>query len=396
MKKRKAWRIAIIIIVIIAITIGIAQCAKKKTAAALKKMTSKTEESYKVKRGKIVSNIEITGEIQPQVTVQIKSKVSGKVVKFYVDENDYVKSGQKIADIEPDYNQASTLSAIQSRLKIAEIRLKNAEKDSNDKALLFSQNSISEKELTTARDELTTAQLEFRQAQQQYDLVKELDTGKAVTPVYATASGTVIQRAIQEGEMITSSNSTYGEGSVLVKVADLSKMVVKANINEVDIAKFKKGQNAIVKVDALPYEEFTGKITKIAPMATTVNNAIVFPVEISLDKPGSMLKPGMTGNISIIGETRENVLIIPIRAVFTDDKNQDIVYLYKDTAVKATARKDDTKLPQAPAKPIATPVKLGSNDLQMVEVVEGLKEGDKISLTEPGGGSGTDFFTGGF
>ena len=63
--------------------------------------------------------------------------------------------------------------------------------------------------------------------------------------------------------------------------------MVKANINEVDIAKFKLGQIASVKVDALPYEEFSGKITKIAPMATTVNNAIVFPVEIRLDNPGT-------------------------------------------------------------------------------------------------------------
>jgi HlyD family secretion protein len=386
MKKRKTWLIVLIIVILLVITSTVLKsCSKAKLAAA---KTGTQEESYTVKRGDIVSSIEITGEIQPQVTVQIKSKVSGKIVKFYVKESDFVKSGQIIADIEPDYNQASTLASIRSRLSTSEIRLKNAQKDLNDKQQMAAQNYISQTEVTTAQDELTSARLDYKQSLQQYELVKELDTDSKVTHVYATASGTVIQRPVQEGEMITSSNSSYSDGSVILKVADLSKMIVLANINEVDIAKFRLGQIATVKVDALPYDEFSGSITKIAAMASTVNNAIVFPVEIKLDKPGSSLKPGMTGNVSITGETRENVLVIPIRAVFTDDKNQDVVYLYKSGTAAATTTSAKTaktaKAKTGIALPtVATPVKLGGNDLQNVEVLAGLKEGDKISLTEP-------------
>lgn len=379
--KRKYKRIGLIILVLILLAVGVKLCSGKKAA----KPAVTDNNAYTVARGDIASSIEITGEIQPQVVVQIKSKVSGKVVKFYADESDYVRSGQIIADIEPDYNQASTLSSIQSRLKTAEIRLRNAEKDYADKQRLVAQNYVSQKEADLAKDELDSAQMEYRQAEQQYELVKELDTGKKVTHVYATASGTVIQRPVQEGEMITSSNTTYGEGSVIMKVADLKKMVVKANINEVDIAKFSVGQKAIIKVDALPYDNFEGKITKIAPMAATLSNAKVFPVEISILDPAPLLKPGMTGNVSIKGETRQNVLVIPIRAVYTDDKNQDIVYLYKDGTAKTDSVKTADKS-SSPA-PVATPVRLGSNDLQMVEVLEGLKEGDKISLTEPAKGS---------
>jgi len=382
MKRKKKWLIIIIIIIVLLVLVSVMKnCSRKKSAAA---DPAQQEDSYKVERGKIVSTIEITGEIQPHVTVQIKSKVSGKVVKFYADESDYVKTGQIIADIEPDYTQASTLASVRTRLKTSEIRLKNAQKDLSDKQQMVIQKYISQKEADLAQDELESAQLEYQQALQQYELIKELDTGSKVTHVYATASGTVIQRAIQEGEMITSSNSAYGEGSVIMKVADLKKMIVKANINEVDIAKFKLGQIAAVKVDALPYEEFSGTITKIAPMATTVNNAIVFPVEISLDNAGTLLKPGMTGNVSISGETKDNVLIIPIRAVYTDDKNQDIVYVYKTGSPPDSVKKETAKKTTAKTAPqtVATPVKLGSNDLQMVEVLEGLKEGDKISLTE--------------
>jgi len=383
--RKKKWLIVIIVIIIIAAFLGVKSCNKSKAALTV---DNNQDDTYTVARGKIVSSIEITGEIQPQVTVQIKSRVSGKIVRFYADESDYIKTGQIIADIEPDYNQASTLASVRSRLKTAEIRLKNAEKDLSDKRQMVTQNYVSQKEADLAKDELDSAQLEYQQALQQYELIKELDTGKNVTHVYATASGTVIQRPVQEGEMIVSSNSSFAEGSVLMKVADLKRMVVKANINEVDIAKFRIGQQAKVKVDALPYDEFSGKITRIAPMAVTVNNAIVFPVEIRLDNAGATLRPGMTGNVSISGETRDNVLIIPIRAVYTDDKNQDIVYLIKsDTtksvAAKKTARQGKAGTGTSLAQKTATPVKLGSNDLQMVEVLAGLKEGDRISLTQP-------------
>ncbi len=392
--RKKIWIIIIIVLLLIVVGVVVKSCKSKAKAKA---NPVAMQESYTVVRGKIESKIEITGEIQPQTTVQIKSKVSGKVVKFYADENDYVKTGQIIADIEPDYNQASTLASVRSRLKTSEIRLKNAEKDVTDKTQMVAQNYISQKEADLAKDELESARLEHQQALQQYELVKELDTGSKVTHVYATASGTVILRAIQEGEMIVSSNTSYGEGSVIMKVADLSRMIVKSNINEVDIAKFKTGQAATIKVDALPYEEFTGKITKIAPMAIVDNNVRVFPVEISFGKTSTQLKPGMTGNVSILGETKNNVLIIPIRAVFTDDKNQDVVYLNKPEAAKSTTTAKATKNTAtskavsgtAIAQPTATPVKLGSNDLQMVEVVQGLKEGDKISLTEPAGKANT-------
>jgi HlyD family secretion protein len=383
--RKKVWRIIGIILVIVIIGFVVKGVIKKKTVTP---NLAQIEDSYTVTRGKIVSSIEITGEIQPQVVVQIKSKVSGKVVKFYVDENDYVKTGQIIADIEPDYNQASTLAAVRSRLKSSEIRLRNAEKDLNDKRQLLSQKYISIKEADLAKDELDSAQLEYQQALQQYELIKELDTGSNVTHVYATASGTVIQKPVQEGEMIVSSNSSYAEGSVILKVADLKRMIVKSNINEVDIAKFKLGQTATIKVEALPYDEFEGKITKIAAMAIVENNARVFPVELSLSKPSALLKPGMTGNVSIKGETKDNVLVIPIRAVFTDKKNQDVVYLYQADSTQAVnpnakGKTDKTKAVAAAPKTVSTPVKLGSNDMQNVEVIEGLKEGDKISLTEP-------------
>jgi len=374
MRKKWKWIIGILLLVIIVIAIIKISGKKGKTDP-----NATTEESYTVANGDIISKVEITGEVQPQTVVAIKSRVSGKIIKFYVDENDFVKQGQIIADIEPDYNQANILFNTKAQLQRSEIRLANARKDETDKAELLRQNFISQKEYDSAKDELLSAQIEQRQASDQYELIRDLDTSSKVIPVFATASGVVIERKINAGEMVQSSISSYGEGTVVVKIADLSKMVVKSNINEVDIGKFRLQQSAKITLDAIPYEEFSGKITKLAPAAISENNAKVFPIEVSINADGSKVKPGMTANLSIVGESRYNVLVIPIRAIFSDENNQDIVYLIPPSDTLKSSGKEPPK-----QSPKAVKVKLGNNDLQMVEVLSGLKPGDKIALTEPG------------
>ncbi|MDZ4120863.1 MAG: efflux RND transporter periplasmic adaptor subunit, partial [Candidatus Cloacimonadaceae bacterium] len=213
---RKKWKIIIgIILVLVIAAVVIQQYNKRKTAKAPQ---VSTEDTHTVILGDIISKIEITGEVQPQTVVSIKSRVSGKIVKLYADENDYVKAGQIIADIEPDYNQANTLFNTKAQLHQAEIRLKNATKDESDKKELLRQNYISQKEYDLAVDELNSAGISYKQASDQYELIRDLDTSAKVTPVYATASGMVIERKINEGEMVQSSINTFGEGTVVMKI----------------------------------------------------------------------------------------------------------------------------------------------------------------------------------
>lgn len=374
---RKKWIIIIGIVVILIVAVwGLGRCGKAAMGKAFLNMEPQT---HTVNRGDIESRIEITGEVQPQTVVSIKSKVSGKIVKFYVAENDYVRQGQIIADIEPDYNQANTLFSTKAQLERAELRLENARKDLADKEVLLQKEYISQEMYDAAADALTSALIEYKQASNQYEMIRELDVPGKVTHVFATASGVVIERKVNEGEMVQSSMNSFGEGTVVMKIADLSKMIVQSNINEVDIAKFSLGQHAEISLDALPYDNFVGTITKIAPMAIIENNAKVFPVEISINATGEKAKPGMTAAVSILGESRRDVLTIPIRAVFSNDDDEDIVYLLPPAS---TGKGKDTKAASAPPKPIPTLVKLGANDMQMVEVISGIKEGDVISLTD--------------
>ena len=384
---RKKYKIGIGIgIVAILIISVLSQCGKAKKAFPV---AAATETNYTVKTGDIINKIDITGEVQPQSVVSLKSKVSGKIVRFYVDENDYVKSGQIIADIEPDYNQANTLFNTKAQLQKARIQLDNASKDLADKQTLYAKDFISKEVLDNAQDALASADIEYNQASSQYEMIADLDTGAKVIHVFATSGGVCIERTVEEGEMVQSSISSYGEGTVVMKIADLNKMIVKSNINEVDIAKFSLGQEGVISLDALPYETFEGRIVKIAPQATTENNAKVFPVEISINATGEKAKPGMTANVSIIGEKKVGVLVVPIRAVFSDEDNQDIVYVLpaktgKTPATPSPAAKPGAAAPASTGK--ATVVKLGSNDMENVEVISGLKAGDVISLTDPKAG----------
>ncbi|HRX76455.1 MAG TPA: efflux RND transporter periplasmic adaptor subunit, partial [Candidatus Cloacimonadota bacterium] len=319
---RKKWIVIIVIIVIIAaLAVGLSRCARKKGEAP----QSSGDQTHTVAYGNIESKIEITGEVQPETVVAIKSRVSGKIVKFYVDENDYVQQGQIIADIEPDYVQANTLFNTKASLQLAELALSKARKDHADNQVLLDNNYISQSDFDHSFDALKNAEIQFEQASRQYAMIEDLDVPGTVIHVFATASGTVIERTVNEGEMVSSSINSYGEGTIVMRIADLNKMIVKSNINEVDIAKFKLKQQASIKLDALPYEEFSGAIVKIAPMAITENNAKVFPVEISINATGRQVKPGMTAALSIKGDSREHVIVVPIGAVFADDQNQDIV-----------------------------------------------------------------------
>jgi len=392
-KKRTLIIIAVLLIVIVAVVLTRCGKAKAKNPAD----ASAAATMHTVAYGNIDSKIEITGELQPETVVAIKSRVSGKIVKFYVDENDFVTSGQIIADIEPDYVQANTLFNTKATLQLAEITLAKARKDHQDNQVLLANNYISQSDFDHGQDALKNAEIQFEQASRQYEMIRDLDVPGKVTHVFATASGTVIERSVNEGEMVSSSINSYGEGTVVMRIADLNRMIVKSNINEVDIAKFKLKQQGTIKLDALPYEEFSGEIVKIAPMAITENNAKVFPVEISINATGKQVKPGMTAAVSILGDTREHVIVVPIGAVFADENNQDIVYLIPKPAAKAPSaeKSDQTKKPEekkamgpkaAEPEPVPTVVKLGANDFQMVEVISGLAEGDVISLKEPSSG----------
>jgi HlyD family secretion protein len=215
--------------------------------------------------------------------------------------------------------------------------------------------------------------------------------------------GVVIERPVELGETVTGSGS-FNAGTVISTVADLGTMLVKAGINEVDIGKIHLGQEARVTLDAFPRVFFKGTIDRIAPAARLDDQVKVFDVEIALDELGHELRTGMTANIEIRGEIREQVLTVPVESVFVRGE-EEMVYVQRETplpkapveseeseaaedADSGVPESDDDKWRDDPRQQWRRwfeerRVVTGISSTTEVEIVEGLEEGDKVALADP-------------
>lgn len=351
-----------IIIIAVVIFAGWKYSSKKKKGFGT---ITKQVKSVDVKKGKIAVKLEETGEIKPSKEIEIKSNVGGKLTKYFFEEGDFVNIGDVLCIIEPDFNQANTIYRIQSDLKLAEINIRNAKTELKKKSDLFAKNFISKDELDGASDNLEKAKINFNSAQKQSELIEDIDQDKNEYSVVANASGTIIIKPVEVGEMIVSSAASYNSGSILATLADLKKVIVDASITEVDISKVYVNQKAEISVDAFPYEKFSGSIDKISAMAISENGIKVFPIKIIISEINKKLKPGMTANVTIFGEVKEDIIVIPIRSIFSNSEGDDIVYKVQNDTISGSSV-----------------IKTGINDLQKVEIISGLQEGDKISLSE--------------
>jgi len=261
--------------------------------------------------------------------------------------------------------QAQTLSRIKSNLKTTEINLENAQKDYESSKELYDKSLISDEEWRDAQNALKLAQISYDSALEQYKLVEEIGITETNMKVTAPVSGMIIHKTVEEGEMVVSSES-YSGGTVLITIADLSQMIILTDINEVDIGKISLGREAKITIDAFPDKKYGGEIIHISPMAAIGNNNIrTFQVKVSIEDNLKELRPGMSANVTIIGKTRKGVVTIPIQAIFQDEDGNDVVYIVKSDTLITSAI-----------------VKTGINDLQKVEIMEGVAEGDTISLVE--------------
>ena len=202
--------------------------------------------------------------------------------------------------------------------------------------------------------------------------------------------GVVLTKNIEIGDSITSGVSSFNAGTVLFTVADVSKMIVKAGVNEVDIGKIHVGMPVKVSLDAYPKVFFAGRIDRIAPAVRIDDKVRVFDVEIRLDAQGRELRSGMTANIEVLGEKKDKVLTVPVESVFQRDEGE-IVFVKKPFDPKATPAKPAAKTTSNGEKDKDAwkqffekrVVVTGLSDNRRVEVLKGLKAGDEIALEDP-------------
>jgi len=389
-RKRKLaiWSLVILALV----SIGVFGAMKAKAG-------DKKEPKLPVKVGKAeVADVQVkvteVGTVEPEVKVEVKSAISGKVISIFHRDGDFVKRGDILARVEPDLNQAQSLAETKNSLSSAQIRFEEARKNFEADHKLLLQGLLSTKQHRDTESDFLAAKQDFEKAREKYNLVEKSGIPINQSPekfqgsnVVAPMTGVVLTKNVEIGESITSGVSSFNAGTVLFSVADVSSMIVKAGVNEVDIGKIRVGMPVKVTLDAYPKVKFQGRIERIAPAVRVDDKVRVFDVEVRLDTQGRELRSGMTANIEVNGERKEKVLTVPVESVFQRDEGE-IVFVKKHFDPKAVAeeskKKDDKDNKDAWKRYFVKRVVVtGLADNSRIEILSGLKVGEEIALEDP-------------
>ena len=331
-------------------------------------------------------SIEASGVIEAISSVEIKSKASGEVLFLGAEVGDFVDKGFMLAQI--DQRTANNIvDQTMSDLDAAKVRLINAESQYERGIELHKNSSISDKDFEDIKENYAQAKSTLVRNEVSYENAKiSLDDTVVKSPI----NGTVISRPVEVGQVISSPTSAFGEGSILMTMADLSKVRVRALVDEIDVGKVSIGQTVSIKVAAYRDKEFIGTVSKIEPKAYIQQNVTTFPVLIDINNKDNLLLIGMNTDVVIEILNKDVTLSVPTMSLRTrkdiytaasllDIKKENIDLFLKDTVEgenfnRFIVIKDSRK------GPYLSWVKIGVSDLYNVEVVEGLDEGDIVYI----------------
>ena len=306
--------------------------------------------SAKIERGNIAAAVSASGTVTPVTQVQVSSQVSGQIKELFVDFNSDVKQGQLIARLDPETFEyrlrqstadleaarASVLTAqanvlqAQAQVGKARVDVQEAQRDLERKQELVAKNFISPAELDKAAAlarslaesmKATEAQVAVSRAQAQNAdaVVKQRDAQLAQaridlerTQIRSPVNGIVIKRSVEVGQTVAASLQAP---ELFVIAANLNDMQVETSIDEADISRVRNAQKVTFTIDAFPGRNFEGAVKQVRKAAVSAQNVTTYTVVVGFSNPGASLLPGMTANVRIVIETRDNVLKLPNAAL---------------------------------------------------------------------------------
>jgi len=357
----------------------------------------------KVTRGDVTRSVVATGQIQPITKVEVKSKASGIVQELYVDINNQVKKGQKLAQLDQqeilaqvDAQKAqlasaeANVSAFEANIEqdkvnasAPDLSMYKATLDRNQemrKEGLVSQQALDDtnkdylaaltrRNAAQAQIGVDTAKLKQARAQvlQSQASLKQLEEQLSYTTIVAPMDGVILSRDVEIGDAVSSILVLGSTATLVMTEGDINQVYVQGKVDEADIAHVYMDQPARIKVESFRDRTFNGKVTKIAPLGVEKDNVTTFEVRVSIDNPGGELKANMTANAEILLDEHKGVLTVPENAVLYDNQ--------KNASVQAP----DSKQKDGWRK---VAVKVGLSNGSVTEIVSGLKEGQQVILQQ--------------
>jgi len=294
-------------------TVAAAVLATLAAAGCKKKEEQVVYQAVPVETRDIIVSVQASGAIRPDTTVEVKSKASGEVLQILAETGQLVNRGDMLVRIDPRIPQ-NTLSQAQAELEVARAQLQNAQSQKKRADELFASKSITEQEHETATLAYANARAAVVRGQVALDNAR---IQLADANVRAPIAGTIIEKTVERGTLITSATGNVSGGTVLLKMADLQLVQVRTLVDETDIGKIQPGLAATVTVDAYPSRPFEGEVLKVEPLAEVQQNVTMFPVLVRIQNRDGLLKPGMNTEVEIHVGRREGVLAVPNSALRT-------------------------------------------------------------------------------
>jgi HlyD family secretion protein len=261
----------------------------------------------------IVVSASAAGSIEPITTVEVKSKASGELFEVRAETGDNVQAGQLLIRVDPRVPQ-NTLRQAEADLVLAQAQLENAQSKLRRSEGLFETQSITEQEYDDAKLAVASANAQLVRAERS---LEDARISAEDTEVKAPINGVIIQKNVEVGTVISSATGNVSGGAVLMLMANLDTVQVRALVDETDIGKIQPGMAVTIQVDAFRNRPFNGEVLKIEPQATVTQNVTMFPVLVRIPNQEGLLKPGMNAEVEVHVGSRQGVIAVPNAALRT-------------------------------------------------------------------------------
>lgn len=334
-----------------------------------------------VTRGPMIVRVSASGEVRAHQQVEVKSRASGVIAEIQVEPGDRVEAGALLVKLDPTDEERgvreaeSQAASARARLAQAQAGVAAARADAAEartraesREAALQRGLVSAEEARTAQTAAQTSgstvavrQAEVRAAQAELEraqlAIAEARRRVEETTIVAPIGGTVLNVPVERGSTVSSGTTTVGGGTTLLTLADLSRLLVLAKVDEAQIGSVRPDQPVEIRVDAHPDRTFRGRVVRIHPLGVTTSNVVTFDVEVEVvDEQSSLLMPGMTADVEIETAREENALLMPLTALRSERRQRFVLLAAGDRR----------------------PVRTGPTDGEQIVIVEGLAEGDRV------------------
>jgi HlyD family secretion protein len=310
-------------------------------------------------------SVTAAGDISPREQVSVRPEVNGRIAELAVDIGDSVARDALLFSLD-DRDLQIEMESQEKETERAKLQLDQAERNYLRAKELYEANLIAEELFEQSKTDYQLARNALERSQKSLDLVNDRIRK---TRILAPFACTVLTRPVSVGQAVSGSGG-FNSGTEVLTIADLNEMIINAHINQADVTRLSVEQRVDVEVEAVPGLKVVGTVERIAPQATIKNNIKGFATRILLRNVDKRIRPGMTANIRIPVASADNVVSVPLAAVFTDIDQE-------------TGARDRYVYVRRGGQFERRPVQVGISDLFYAEIQKGLESGEVVALEVP-------------